>query len=399
MSISPAICQQFPLLVNEEVTYLDSAATTQKPRTVLDALLHTYEHDYANVHRGGHYLGDRATTKFEQARKKVSEFLGASSPREIVCTKNATESLNLVARSLGETLESGDTIYITRMEHHSNMIPWIQLAERKNLQLKYWNITENRELDMDQLNEIISDAPKIVALPHVSNVLGTVNPVAEICAKLSKNNIVSVIDGCQAPAHFPVNVSDIGCDFYACSSHKMYGPSGVGILYGKLDLLKQMPPFLGGGEMIREAFWDHFDANSVPHKFEAGTMPISEFIALGAAIDFLTELGMDVVEQHSEKITQLCLQKLSEIPEVKIYSHPQARNLVSFCVEGVNNHDLSDYLSDQKICIRVGHHCAQPLTESLGVKSTTRASFGVYTTPEEIEVFAEAVKSSISDLT
>lgn len=399
---SQSLRQQFTIFTkNPSLVFLDTAASSQKPSSVINALKDFYENDYSNIHRGAHFLGDRATEKYEQARKKAANFFGANSSREIIFTKNATESINLVARSLGDDpdfFQEGDKIILTTMEHHSNLIPWIQLAERKKLKLEYLDFDDEKNLIFDNLDTLLESPTKLIACSHVSNVLGTHNPVKEICKKAKGKGVLTLIDGCQAAPHVPVNLQEIDCDFYVASSHKMYGPSGIGILYGRLDLLKQIPPFLGGGEMIRDVFEDSFTTAEVPYKFEAGTPQIAEVVGFGAAIDFLNELGMENVEKYSQEIAQYAYTKMTEISEVQILSHKDAENLITFSIEGVQNYDISDYLSDQKICIRVGHHCAQILHRKIDARTSLRASFGVYTTKEDIDVFVENLKKGILEL-
>lgn len=393
------IRQQFPILRQENLVYLDTAASSQKPKIVLDALDSFYKNEYSNIHRGAHFLGDRATEKYEAAREKIGNFINTKTPREIVFTKNATESINLVARSLGEMenfFEEGDRIVLTRMEHHANMVPWLQLAQRKNLKIEYIDFDDEKNLVLDNLDDLISPPTKLLAFVHVSNVLGTENPAQFLCQKAKEKGVLTLVDACQSVLHMTIDVKEMNCDLLVFSGHKMYGPSGVGILYGKLDLLKKIPPFLGGGVMIREVTYEGFTPNEVPEKFEAGTPPIAEVVATGTAVDFLSEIGMEAVKKHDRMIAELTRKLLSEIPEITILSHKEAGELITFTMNnGMQNYDMADFLSDEGICVRGGHHCAEPLHNKLGIKTSLRASFGVYTTKEEIEKLAEAIQQGI----
>ncbi len=356
---------------------------------------------YSNIHRGAHFLGDGATDAYENARKKVARFVGAQSPREIIFTKNATEGINLVAHSLGEqegVFNEGDAIIVSRMEHHANLVPWLQLRKRKNLQLRFIELTKEKELDLASLKDQLDETVKLVAVPHVSNVLGTQVAVDEVCKMAKQNGALTLIDGCQAVAHHTVDVERIDCDFYVYSGHKMYGPSGIGVVYGKKEVLKQMPPFLGGGEMIREVRFNGFEPAEIPHRFEAGTPPISQAVGLGFATEWLSKLGLKDVEQHDKELSQTARELLLKIPEVEVVSHEQASGLVTFVAEGVQSYDIADYLSDNGICVRVGLHCAEPLHDYLGLKTTVRASFGVYNTKEEVKRFAEVLQKGIQEL-
>lgn len=394
-----AIRQQFPLLQQAGLVYLDTAASSQKPLTVLDGMDDFYRTDYSNVHRGAHFLADRATEKFENARAKLGKLINTKSTREIVFTANATAGINLVAHSLGdmEVFQPGDRIILTRMEHHANLVPWLQLAEKFELQIDYLEIDAERNLVLADLEALLKQPTKLLALTHVSNVLGTCNPVAEICAKAKAANVIILVDAAQSVPHMPVDVQAIDCDFLVFSAHKMYGPSGVGILYGKLDLLKKMPPFLGGGEMIREVRYDGFVPNEVPYKFEAGTPPITEAIGAGLAVDFLQAIGMDNIHQHDLALTSLAHKRLAAIDAVRILSNTSATGLVTFVVNGVQSYDIADGLSDNGICVRVGHHCAEPLHDLLGIKTSVRASFGIYNTEEEVERFGATLEKVIAE--
>lgn len=398
MPLPPHIRREFPILATKGLVYLDTAASSQKPEKVISGTPQFLRNDYSNIHRGAHFLGERATEHYEQARKKVADFFGTASPREIVFTKNATESINLVARSIGDWegfFSEGDRIVLTRAEHHANLIPWFQLAQRKKLQIAYLELDDNRNLVLDNINELLAPPTKIVSIVHVSNVLGTRFPVEMLCAEAKKRGILTLVDACQSAPHFAVNVQEIGCDFLVASVHKMYGPSGVGILYGKLDLLRDMPPFLGGGEMIREVTYEGFLPTEVPHKFEAGTPPIVGVFGTGLAMDFLQEIGMKTLEEHDRDISHYARELLEEIKEIRILSHKNAIGLTSFTLQNGNNYELSDFLSDRGICVRVGHHCAEPLHSYIHAPTSVRSSYGIYTTREEILFFATTLKEGI----
>ncbi len=359
-----------------------------------------YINDYSNVHRGAHFLADRATEKYEAARAKLAKLVHASNAREIIFTANATTGINLVARSLGdmELFQPGDRIILTRMEHHANLVPWFQLAEKFELQIEYLELDTEKNLVLDNLDELLRAPTKLIACTHVSNVLGTVNPVTEICARAKGADVITVIDAAQSVPHMPVDVQQIDCDFLAFAVHKIYGPSGVGALYGKLDLLKKMPPFLGGGEMIREVTYDGFIPSEVPYKFEAGTPPITEVYGAGLSADFVQEVGLENIYKHDAELAQLARKRLSNIDTVKIISHINSAGLVTFTVDGIQSYDISDYLSEQGVCVRVGYHCAEPLHHHLGIKTSVRASFGIYNIEEDIDILAKALSDAIQEL-
>jgi cysteine desulfurase/selenocysteine lyase len=395
------IRNNFPLLKERKIIYLDTAASSEKPEEVLSKVQHFYKTSYSNIHRGAHFLGDQATEMYENAREEVSQFISAKTPREVIFTKNATESINLVARSLGDDesfFKEGDRIILTKMEHHANMIPWFQLAKRKKLTIEYVDFSHDKELQTNALEKLLEKPTKLFAFPHISNVFGTKNPVRYLCKKAKEKGVLTLIDACQSVPHIPINVEEIKCDFFVFSGHKMYGPSGIGVLYGKQDLLKKIPPFLGGGGMIREVSYTDFSLNEIPGKFEAGTPPIAEAIGVGAATCFLKNIGMQSVQQHDEYISHLANQLLSDIPELTIISHKNSCGLLSFFMNDLQNFQVSDYLSQKGICIRGGHHCAEPLHKELGIKTTLRASFGIYTTEEEIQIFAKILKEAIYEL-
>ena len=388
----------FPVLnqiVNDEpLIYLDNAATTQKPQAVLDVLNHYYLQDNANVHRGVHTLAERATDEFEAARKKVQQFIHANSNKEIVFTKGTTDSLNIIAQSYGEFIQAGDEIVISKMEHHANLIPWQQLAKRKQAVLRYIPLTADGHLDVQAAKTIINEKTAIVALAHVSNVLGTVNPVKEIAQLAHQHQAIMVVDGAQAVAHMPVDVQDLDCDFYCFSGHKMCGPTGIGVLYGKQTLLEKMEPVAFGGEMID--FVDLYESTwtELPWKFEAGTPNIASAIGLGAAIDYLEKIGMQTIHDYEQAIVAELLPKLQQIEGLTIYGpqNPAEHTaVIAFNLDHLHPHDVASALDMQGIAVRAGHHCAQPLIKELGCFATARASFYFYNTKEEADQLVAAI--------
>lgn len=388
----------FPVLdqiVNDEpLIYLDNAATTQKPQAVLDVLNHYYLHDNANVHRGVHTLAERATAEFEAARKKVQQFIHANSNKEIIFTKGTTDSLNIVAQSYGEFIQAGDEIVISKMEHHANLIPWQQLAKRKQAVLRYIPLTADGHLDVQAAKTIINEKTAIVALAQVSNVLGTVNPVKEITQLAHQHQAIMVVDGAQAVAHMPVDVQDLDCDFYCFSGHKMCGPTGIGVLYGKQTLLEKMEPVAFGGEMID--FVDLYESTwtDLPWKFEPGTPNIAGAIGLGAAIDYLENIGMQTIHEYEQAIVAELLPKLQQIDGLTIYGpqNPAEHTaVIAFNLDHLHPHDVASALDMQGIAVRAGHHCAQPLIKELGCFATARASFYFYNTKEEADQLVAAI--------
>ena len=388
----------FPVLdqiVNDEpLIYLDNAATTQKPQAVLDVLNHYYLHDNANVHRGVHTLAERATAEFEAARKKVQQFIHANSNKEIIFTKGTTDSLNIIAQSYGEFIQAGDEIVISKMEHHANLIPWQQLVKRKQAVLRYIPLTADGHLDVQAAKTIINEKTAIVALAQVSNVLGTVNPVKEIAQLAHQHQAIMVVDGAQAVAHMPVDVQDLDCDFYCFSGHKMCGPTGIGVLYGKQALLEKMEPVAFGGEMID--FVDLYESTwtELPWKFEAGTPNIASAIGLGAAIDYLEKIGMQTIHEYEQAIVAELLPKLQQIDGLTIYGpqNPAEHTaVIAFNLDQLHPHDVASALDMQGIAVRAGHHCAQPLIKELGCFATARASFYFYNTKEEADQLVAAI--------
>jgi cysteine desulfurase / selenocysteine lyase len=401
--------RDFPLLaqtacLGQPLIYLDYAATSQKPRRVLDALQQYYGHDNANVHRGAHQLSARATEGFEAARQKVATFIGAASAREIVYTRNASEAINLVARSWGEAnLRQGDEVLLSLMEHHSNLVPWQLLAARTGCVLRHVGITDSGELDLEDLRSKLSERTKLVSLVHVSNTLGCLNPIETIAPMVHRVGALLLVDACQSLPHQSVNVARLGCDFLVGSSHKLCGPTGMGFLWAREALLEAMPPFLGGGEMIQDVYLDRSTWADLPHKFEAGTPAIGEAIGMGAAIDYLQDLGMDRIHGWEQALTRRLFSRLEAIEGVTILGptpqqQPDRGALAAFTVEGLHANDIAALLDSAGICIRSGHHCTQPLHRHYGLSGSARASLGFTTTPEEIDRFAEELVGAIGFL-
>ena len=394
------IRKDFPILNvkvhGKPLIYLDNAATSQKPKAVIDSITNYYENYNANIHRSIHKLGEDATAAYEEAHKKVADFINADF-EEIVFTKNTTESINLLAYSLTQSLKPGDEIAISQMEHHSNLVPWQQLAIKNNLKLKFIEINKDGTLNNESIKKNITKKTKIVSVTHVSNVLGTINDVEKIGKIAHNNGAFFIVDGAQSVPHMPVDVKNLDCDFMAFSGHKMLGPTGIGVLYGKKELLENMPPFLYGGEMIKEVKFENTRFNDLPWKFEAGTMNIAEAIGLGAAIDYLNEVGMENIEKHEKELVKYAYEKLLEIKELEIYgpSAEKRSGLVAFNVKGVHAHDTAQILDGEGIAIRAGHHCTMPLHSLLGISASARASFYLYNTKEEVDKLAEGIKKVI----
>jgi cysteine desulfurase / selenocysteine lyase len=389
----------FPILAQEingkPLAYLDSAVTAQKPRQVLDAMTTFYETSYANVHRGVYTLAERATEAFEGAREKVARLVNAPSSRELIFTRNATEALNLVAYAWGLTnLGPGDVVVVTELEHHSNFVPWQYVARRTGADFRMIPLTESGELDLEALDGIAAAGElKLVATNLVSNALGTVNPVERLTAWAHERGAIMVVDAAQAAPHRAIDVQALGCEFLAFSAHKLCGPSGVGALWGKRELLEEMEPFNLGGHMIKKVQFEETTWGDLPHKFEAGTSPIAEAVGFGAAVDYITGVGLEAIEQHEHDLVSYALDRLSDIPGMLLYGPPPERRagIVSFNMEGVHPHDVAQVLDWEGVAIRAGHHCCQPLMQRLGVAATNRASFYLYTVPEEIDRLAEGL--------
>ncbi|MDH3892120.1 MAG: cysteine desulfurase [candidate division Zixibacteria bacterium] len=389
----------FPILeekINDRrLVYLDSAATSQKPRVVINAVLDYYRRKNANIHRGIHFLAEKATAAYEHTRERVAHFIGGVDQAEVIFTRGTTEGINLVAYTWAEeNIGEGDEIVITEMEHHANLVPWVVLAQKKQAKLKRIPITICGHLDLSNIDNIITPRTKLVAVSHMSNVLGTINPIEQLAELAHKQGAVILVDGAQAVPHMAVDVKKLGADFYTFSSHKMLGPTGVGILYGRLELLEEMPPFNMGGEMIREVRFDRVTWNEVPHKFEAGTPDIANVVAFEAALTYLEELGMDRIREHEIALTRYAIERLSELDGIEIQGpqEPEQRGgAVSFTDPNVHPHDISTFLDTKGIAIRAGHHCAQPLMRILGKVATARASLYIYNDEADIDALVEAL--------
>lgn len=393
------IRKDFPILEREtaggkRVIYLDSTATSQKPIHVIDAMNDYYRRSNANIHRGVHTLAEEATAMYEGARERIAKFVNAASSREIIYTRNTTESVNLVAYSWARAnLKAGDLVILTEMEHHSNLVPWHMLQAERGIELDFIPVTEDGLLDLDAYKTLLNRTPKLVSFTHMSNVLGTINPAAEIIRMAHEAGAITLVDGAQSVPHLAVDVQALDADFYAFSAHKMCGPTGIGVLYGKVALLEAMPPFLGGGDMIKEVKLRSFRPNSLPHKFEAGTPAIAEAVGFGAAVDYLTDVGMKDIAAHEHEITEYALERLEEIPGVKLFgpSADKKGGVAAFTLDGVHPHDVAQILDQDGIAVRAGHHCAQPLHEKFGIPATSRASFYLYSTKDEVDMLVKGL--------
>jgi len=388
----------FPILARQvhgkPLVYLDSAASAQKPRQVIDAITKAYGHEYANVHRGAYYLSETATAAYESAREKVRAFINAASIKEVVFTKGATEAINLVAATWGRAyIKAGDEIVITSVEHHSNIVPWQLLREATGCVLKIAPVAPDGSIDIAEFAKIIGSKTKLVAVAHVSNVLGTVLPVREIAELAHAVGAKLMLDGCQGIVHEHVDVQDLGCDFYVFSGHKLYGPTGIGVLWARLDLLEAMPPYQGGGDMIETVTFAKTTWAQPPAKFEAGTPPIVQAIGLGAAVDYLNSLDRVAAAKHENALLRHAMTSLAQVPGIRLIgTAPHKAAVQSFVMEGAHPHDLATVLDRSGVCVRAGHHCAQPLMELLGVTATTRASFAIYNTMEEVDALIVALR-------
>lgn len=395
------IRQDFPILAekirNKPLVYLDNAATCHKPQAVIDSIVHLYSHDYANVHRGVHTLSVRSTDLFESARTKVKDFINARSDKEIIFVKGATEAINLVAQTYGKAnIHSGDEIIITAMEHHSNIVPWQMLCEQTGAILKVAPINLQGELIYAEFEKLLNDKTKLVSVVHMSNALGTINPVKQIIAAAHARNIPVLLDGAQAIPHMTVDVQELDCDFYVFSGHKLYGPTGVGVLYGKQSHLEAMPPYQGGGDMIRKVTFTETEYNTLPYKFEAGTPDISGVIALGAAIDYLTAIGMDNIAAYEAELLSYATEKALAIKGLRIIGEAEHKGaILSFVLDKIHPHDIGTMLDSLGIAIRAGHHCAMPVMDFYEVPATARASFAMYNTKAEIDVLMNGITSLI----
>jgi cysteine desulfurase / selenocysteine lyase len=393
------IRQDFPILEREirpgvKLVYLDSTATSQKPLFVIEAMNDFYRHSNANIHRGVHALAEESTALYEQAREKIAKFINAPSARQVIYTRNTTESINLVAYTWARAnLKSGDLVILTEMEHHSNLVPWHMLASERGIQLEFIPVTDEGLLDLETYKSLLARTPKLVSFSHMSNVLGTINPAADIIKLAHEAGAVTIVDGAQSVPHLSVDMQALDADFYAFSAHKMCGPTGIGVLYGRESLLDAMPPFLGGGDMIKEVKLRSFRPNSIPAKFEAGTPAIAESVGFGAAVDYLSSIGMKNISEHEHEITEYALERLEEIPGLKVFgpSADKKGGVASFTFDGVHPHDVAQILDQDGIAIRAGHHCAQPLHEKFGIPATSRASFYLYSTKDEVDKLVEGI--------
>jgi cysteine desulfurase / selenocysteine lyase len=403
MTLADLVRADFPILqqqINDRpLIYFDSAASSQKPLAVLDCWREYYQSDHANVHRGAHTLSARATEAYEAARDKIAHFINAASSQEIIYTRNASEAINLVAYSWGlANLKVGDEIILSVMEHHSNIVPWQLIAEKTGAILKYINLNSALELDLGHYQTLLNDRTKLVSIVHVSNTLGNLNPVNQIIDLAHRQGAKVLLDACQSIPHMPIDVQALDCDWLVASGHKMCAPTGIGFLYGKLDLLRSMPPWMGGGEMIADVYFDHSTYAEPPHRFEAGTPAIGEAIALGAAVDYLQAIGMDKIHAYEQELALLLTAELAKIPELTVYgaSSPRAALSAFTLTGGIHANDIAAMLDQAGIAIRSGHHCTQPLHRLLGLNGTARASLYFYNTPAEIQIFAEELKAAIS---
>jgi len=393
------IRHDFPILTREvhpgiPLVYLDSTATTQKPIQVIQAMDNYYYKNNANVHRGVHTLAEEATEAYEAARQRTAIFINARSPREIIFTRNTTESINLVALTWGRKyLQEDDLVILTEMEHHSNLVPWQMLVAEKGIRLEFIPVTTEGLLDLEVYKELLEQMPRLVSFTHMSNVLGTINPAKEVIQLAHQAGAVTIVDGAQSVPHIPVDVQELNADFLAFSAHKMCGPTGLGVLYGKLDLLNDTPPFLGGGEMIKRVLLRSFIPNELPHKFEAGTPAIAEAIGLHAAMDYIESIGKEKIALHEQEIISYALARLTEFPELHVFG-PEAKHkggVASFTFDGVHPHDVAQVLDQSGLAVRAGHHCAMPLHEKYNIPATTRASFYLYNTKREVDLLIDGL--------
>ena len=389
---STDIKADFPIFNSSDLIYLDNASTTQKPSKVLEKIDSFYKETNANVHRAIYSIGNEATRRFESAREKVAKFINAPSSKEIVFTSGATESINLLARSLVSNLEPGDEILLSAMEHHSNIVPWQMMAEKFKVKIKYLPINKIGELDLNNSEQYFTSRTKIVSITHISNVLGTINPIEDLAKMAHKVGALFISDGAQGVPHMQVNVAKLGCDFYAFSGHKMLGPTGIGVLWGKTKLLEELDPFMGGGEMIETVSFEESTWNKIPYKFEAGTPNIAQAVGLGAAVDYLDSIGMKNIQEHEKKLTDYAFDKIKDIEGIRIHGSSKKKSgVISFNIKDIHPQDLAQFLDQDNIAIRVGHHCAQPLLSLLNETSTARISFYIYNSEEDIDKFCDSM--------
>lgn len=397
------IRSEFPILStkvgNYPLIYFDNGATSQKPQVVIDTINRYYEKENANIHRGVHYLSQISTDHYEAARKTIQAHLNAAQEHEIIFTKGTTDGINLVAKCYGALLEKGDEVLITQMEHHSNIVPWQMLAEQKGITLRYIPMTENGSLDHSQIDSLINERTRLISISHISNALGTINPIEEIITKGHAVGAKILIDAAQSLQHMPVDVQKLDCDFLVFSGHKVFGPTGVGILYGKTELLNKMPPYQGGGDMIKTVRMERTEYNDLPHKFEAGTPHIIGGIGLGAAIEWLSKLDFAAIKKHEKELLDYATEELKKFEGLKIYgTTEQKSSVISFLIEGTHPYDIGTLLNQQGIAVRTGHHCTQPIMEFFGIPGTIRASFSFYNTKEEIDQFIQALQKAVQML-
>ena len=395
------IRDDFPILKsrinNHQLVYFDNAATTQKPQSVIDGISNYYKSYNANIHRGIHSLAEKATEEFEETRSLVKEFINASSENEIIFTRGTTEGINLITSSHSNFyFNEGDEIIISEMEHHSNIVPWQMIADENKLNLKVINVSENGEIDMDHFNSLISEKTKLVSIVYISNTLGTINPVKKIIEKCKENNILSVVDGAQSSAHKKIDVTDLNCDFYVFSAHKMYGPTGVGVVYGKEEILEKMPPYMGGGEMIKDVSFSNTSYNNLPYKFEAGTPNIGDVIGFKEAINYIKNIGIDDIETYEISLKKYTEDALKKIDGIKVVGTAKDKvGIFSFTTEKVHYYDLGLLLDAKGIALRTGHHCTQPLMDKYSLDGTARLSLAIYNSTEEVDYFVESLSNLI----
>ena len=397
------IRDEFPILdqqINgEDLIYLDNAASTQKPKSVINAIKDYYENDHSNVHRGVHTLSVRATEAYENARAKVAEFLNSPNKHQIIFTKGTTDSVNLIASSVTNLIQEDDEILITSMEHHSNIVPWQELCKRTGAVLKVIPINENGELMIEEYKNMVSEKTKLISVVHLSNTLGTINPIEDIIEFAKSNDVITVIDGAQAAGHLPIDVQKLDCDFYLFSGHKIFGPTGIGVLYGKEEILNQMDPYQFGGEMILKVTFEETTYNDLPHKYEAGTPNIAGAVGIGASIDFINGLDRDLAHEHEMSLHNYALEQLEMIEGVRIIGNSKNKSsIISFVVDGIHPHDIGTIINQKGIAVRTGHHCTMPLMDFYGIPGTVRASFSIYNNHSEVDKLIDAIKLAIKML-